>query len=160
MFVSADQIVSHLVGDYLLQSDWMAENKTKSFKVACVHAFFYTLPFLLFRPSHAAIAVIIGTHVFIDHYRLARYVVWLKNWIGPRWLWAEYKTEINGWQLYHGGFEGEDHGPIHRGATPPFSACRATGYPPDRPAWLTVWLLIIADNIIHILINGLALKYL
>ncbi len=33
-------------------------------------------------------------------------------------------------------------------------------YPPDRPPWLAVWLLIIADNVMHVLINGLALRYL
>lgn len=32
-----------------------------------------------------------------------------------------------------------------------------TGYPPDAPAWLAVWLLIIADNTLHLLCNGLAL---
>lgn len=33
----------------------------------------------------------------------------------------------------------------------------ATGYPDDVPAWLSVWLLIIADNTLHILINGVAI---
>lgn len=41
-----------------------------------------------------------------------------------------------------------------------FRECAATGYPPDRPPFLAVWLLIIADNILHVLINGLALRYL
>jgi hypothetical protein len=33
------------------------------------------------------------------------------------------------------------------GDTPPWKDCQFTGYPPDRPAWMAVWLLIIADNI-------------
>jgi len=33
----------------------------------------------------------------------------------------------------------------------------ATGYPSDVPAWLSVWLLIAADNILHVLINGVAI---
>ena len=33
----------------------------------------------------------------------------------------------------------------------------ATGYPEDVPPWLAVWLLIIADNTLHILTNGLVL---
>jgi hypothetical protein len=43
---------------------------------------------------------------------------------------------------------------------PSWNECKATGYSPATPAWLAVWLLIIADNIMHVLINGLALKYL
>lgn len=32
-----------------------------------------------------------------------------------------------------------------------------TGYPEETPAWLAVWLLIAADNTMHLLINRLAL---
>lgn len=28
-FFTADQLVAHAVGDYIIQSDWMAENKRK-----------------------------------------------------------------------------------------------------------------------------------
>jgi hypothetical protein len=38
--------------------------------------------------------------------------------------------------------------------------CAATGYPPDRPPWMSVWLLIIADNVMHVAINSAALKWL
>lgn len=33
----------------------------------------------------------------------------------------------------------------------------ATGYPEDTPAWLAVWLLIAADNTLHLLINAAVL---
>lgn len=33
----------------------------------------------------------------------------------------------------------------------------ATGYPEDAPPWLAVWLMIIADNTLHLLVNRLAL---
>lgn len=33
-----------------------------------------------------------------------------------------------------------------------------TGYPEDTPDWLAFWLLIAADNTLHILINTLALE--
>lgn len=36
----------------------------------------------------------------------------------------------------------------------------ATGYADDVPPWLSVWLLIAADNIIHVICNALALRYL
>lgn len=125
--ITADQLVAHAVGDYILQSDWMATEKTKQNAAAATHAITYTLPFLFLSPSPLALAVICGTHFAIDRWRLARYIVWAKNWLGPNKPWSE---------------------------------CSATGYPSDRPPWLAVWLLIIADNILHVLINGLALKYL
>lgn len=33
------------------------------------------------------------------------------------------------------------------------------GYPPSVPAFLSIWLMILVDNLTHILINGLALYY-
>ncbi len=127
--ITADQLVAHAVGDYILQSDWMATEKTKQSLAAAVHATTYTLPFLLLTTSPAALAVILGTHFVIDRWRLARYVVWAKNWISP-----------------------------HR--PKPWNLCTATGYDPDRPPWMAVWLLIIADNTLHVLCNGLAMAYL
>ena len=128
--ITADQLVVHAVGDYVLQSDWMANEKTKQHWAALCHALVYSLGFLIFLPSLKAWLVIFVTHFFIDRYRLARYVVWFKNFLGPR------------------------------GLNPPFRECAGTGYPPDRPAWLAVWLLIAADNVLHVAINGAALHYL
>lgn len=125
--LTADQLLAHAIGDYILQSDWMAEGKTKSDTIAMIHALAYSLPFLFFNPSAPALGVIFATHAIIDRYRLARYVVWAKNWLGPNRPWSE---------------------------------CSATGYPPSKPAFLSVWLLIIADNIMHVTINALALRYL
>ena len=116
MFFTADQLVAHAVGDYILQSDWMADNKTKQHFAAAVHATTYTLPFLLITQSPAALAFICGTHFVIDRWRLARYVVWIKN--GP-WL------------------------PL-----------TATGYQDSKPPFLAVWLLIAADNILHVICNA------
>lgn len=123
---TADQIVAHLVGDYILQSHWMATEKTKQSLAAAIHAATYTLPFVLLTWSPFALAFILGTHFLIDRFRLARFVVWFKN--------GYLFTEI---------------GPA-----------TATGYRNDVPPWLSVWLLIIADNTIHILCNGIALAYL
>lgn len=128
--VTADQLVAHLVGDYVLQSDWMATRKTARMWVALTHAAVYALPFLALSPSLPALAVIVGTHAVIDRWRLARFVVWAKNFAGAPSTWR------------------------------PWSDCAATGYPSERPAWLAVWLLIIADNTLHILVNGAALRWL
>lgn len=123
-------VLCHFVGDYLIQSDWMATEKTKRWWPAAVHAATYTLPFLLLTRSPAALLVIGGTHAVIDRYRLARHIVWAKNFLGARSTWR------------------------------PWTECAATGYPPDRPVWLATWLLIIADNTIHITINTAVLWWL
>jgi hypothetical protein len=157
------QLLCHLWGDYILQSDWMAQNKTKSSLAAFVHAFFYMLAFLFLHPSVAAFAAMFWTHFFIDRYRLARYMVWAKNWIGPRKKWfrklaggCPYWTD----EAEEGEvFRPDGYNAVHA-PTPPFWACRATGYPPNAPAWLSVWLLIIADNTLHLTINYLALRFL
>lgn len=69
----------HLVGDYLLQNDWMAANKTKSFLAAFVHAAVYSLPFLLICPSPWWMLIFVS-HGLIDRYRLAVYWIKLVNW--------------------------------------------------------------------------------
>lgn len=122
-----EQLLLHLIGDYITQSHWMATTKTSRWFAAALHATVYGLPFLLIG-SWAAVAVIIATHAVIDRYRLARYVVFAKNWANDRTLtWAD---------------------------------CAGTGYPSATPAWLSVWLLIAADNTMHLCINYAALRWL
>ena len=120
--ITGDQILCHLVGDYLLQSHWMATEKTKQSFAAAVHAATYSLPFLFLTRFGPALAVIIGTHFLIDRFRLARYVVWIKNG-----YWHLWKTPTT------------------------------TGYRNDVPIWLSTWLLIITDNTLHLICNGVAL---
>lgn len=83
MLITADQLVAHAIGDYVLQSDWMANEKTKRSVAAGVHAATYTLPFLFITTSLSALFVIVVTHFAIDRWRLARYVCWLKNFLQP-----------------------------------------------------------------------------
>lgn len=123
-------LLAHLVGDYLLQSDWMALEKTKRWWPAWAHALTYGLPYLFVTQSPLALAAIVVTHAVIDRYRLARYVVWVKNFLAPRSYWH------------------------------PWSECSATGYHEDRPPWMTVWLMIIADNSAHLAINAAAVHWL
>jgi hypothetical protein len=151
--ITADQLLAHAIGDYVLQSDWMANEKTKRSVAALVHVLTYAIPFLFLRPSWLALLVIISTHFVIDRWRLARYVVWAKNFIAPRRrLVGQLDTgpkgndRIRSWVGYARNL--------------PWRESDLTGYPCDTPAWLAVWLMIIADNIMHVFINGLALKYL
>jgi hypothetical protein len=145
------QLLLHLIGDYMTQTDWMAKNKTKSSLAAGAHAIVYSVPFLIAPPvlnsfqeflssftgrnyapfdpcSIWAFSVILTTHFLIDRFRLARFMVFGKNKItNPSLKWSD---------------------------------CSTTGYHKDDPAWLTVWLLIVADNTLHLTINYFALSYL
>ena len=122
-----NQLMAHLVGDYILQSDWMVTRKGSSHLACFVHVIFYTLPFLFITQVPIALAIIAGTHFVIDRWRLARVLIWAKNRPWPGSL--------------------------------PWSECKATGYPPNLPAWMSTWLMIVVDNIIHVLINGVAIYY-
>jgi hypothetical protein len=115
-----EQILAHLVGDYILQSHTMANKKLNSFSWAMFHGLMYSLPFVLITQSPLALFTIWVTHAVIDRWRIANYVAKIKN---------------NIWN------------------TP-------NGYPAETPPWLSVWLMIITDNTMHILINYFAIKYL
>ena len=144
-------LILHLVGDYLLQSDWMAQNKTKSTWAAVCHATTYALPFA-FIASVNAWLVIWFTHLLIDRFRLSRYVVWLKNV-----LFQPGFIRAGSCHRSVPGHEVEQVNLIRRWN---WSNCSATGYPSDTPPWMAVWLTIIADNTIHLAINQLSLNYL
>ncbi len=128
--ITGTQIVAHLIGDYLIQSDWMANEKTKQTFPAFVHALFYTLPFLYITLSWKALVLILLSHLIMDRFRLARYICWVKNVVGPKSYRYSWKD------------------------------CEGTGYHKDRPPWLSVWLMIIADNTVHLIGNGLIIKLL
>jgi hypothetical protein len=130
MFIAADQLLAHLVGDYILQSHWMATQKTSRSLPAALHALTYSLPFLLLTRAPEALVAVAITHFVIDRWRLARYVVWLKDQFAPK-------------AFRH-----------------PWRECQKTGQHESLPDWLGVWLMIIADNTLHLICNGLALRYL
>ena len=106
-------LILHFVGDYLLQNDWMAQEKTKQHKAAFIHAFIYSIGFY-FLVGFLGWLVIFFTHFLIDRYRLATYWIKLVNW---------------NWQSTNFGFDN------------------------NKPLWMSVWLMIIIDNVWHILIN-------
>lgn len=116
------QLFLHMIGDYVSQNHWIAMNKVKNSIIgylAClIHSVLYSMPFLLIGGIRA-VFVIGFTHFIIDKYRLAKYLVQLKNW----------------------------------SFTP-------SGFPEGTPAFISVWILFIVDNLIHITINYLAIKYL
>lgn len=204
------QLLAHLFGDYILQSDWMAQNKTKANWPAFCHALLYSLCFLwlCWMPSYMTVhtppcvtyldsrgsettcvseglripanatgfnvyavsppvdilhsahfrwlpwLVIFSTHFLIDRFRIARYVVWAKNWLGPLYERVPIR--------YSQGLQVPvivAHHWRRKNPTPALSEC-PTGYPPTTPPWLSTWLLIVADNTLHLAINYAVLRWL
>lgn len=133
--ITGDQVLAHLVGDFILQSDWMATNKKDRILPCLIHVLTYTVPFLILTRSPLALLAIMGTHFAIDHWRFPQRLVWAKNWLlAPS---AHRRDPKASW-----------------------SSCSFTGYHPDRPVWLAVWLLIICDNTLHLVINAAAIRWL
>lgn len=124
------QLIAHGFGDYGIQSHWMANEKTKHWYAALAHALTYGACFLVLGASWQALIVIVTTHYLIDRYRLAKYVAWAKNQLGP----MEFRP---GREAYGEG---------------------KTGYADSVPAWLSVWLMIALDNTIHVAINWWAVS--
>lgn len=123
------QLILHLFGDYITQTDRMANEKVKNIRMALLHAFIYSVPFYIFIDiSIVAFLTIFLTHAVIDRYRVVKYIIFARN------------------KLHDKTLQWDD--------------CSATGYHKDKPIWLTVWLMIIADNTLHLTINYLAIAYL
>jgi Protein of unknown function (DUF3307) len=127
----AEALLAHLVGDYLLQTEWMATQKTRRWWPAIVHGIVYSLPFLLITQSPWALLVISGTHMALDRFRVARYVIWAKNLVGPR----EYRASLK-------------------------ESLANCGFAAGVPSGLATALLIVSDNTIHMLFNAAALAWL
>lgn len=168
-------LLAHFLGDYVIQSDWMANEKTKRIWPAIVHGLTYTIPYAFITHSPLALFTIAATHVVIDRWRLPKYLIWFKNQFAPkdyRYPWHRYSAETR--QLI------KDHkrGTVTTGtiSTASISASTitaasleigsfgrthklndgATGYPDSTPTWMAVWLLIIVDNVAHLVINTLS----
>lgn len=56
----------HLVGDYVLQSDYIAKTKAQNWYHLIVHCVLYILPFYLFFGVTWHLAVLFITHIVID----------------------------------------------------------------------------------------------
>lgn len=78
------QLILHLLGDYLLQNDWMAQNKKKNGRIgflACVvHCIIYSLPFLLIA-TPLQVSFIFLAHFLIDRWY---FVKWYMNIYGQK----------------------------------------------------------------------------
>jgi len=75
-----DILIAHLIGDYILQNDWMAENKKKSNKACFIHCLLYIIPFCFFLNWWQIILI------FIQHYIQDRtnFVKWFMDFKGSK----------------------------------------------------------------------------
>jgi hypothetical protein len=77
-----NQLLLHLIGDYLVQNDWMALNKKKlSWKgeLACqIHCITYSLPFL-YIGSCSAVLTIYLSHYILDRTNIVGWFLALRN---------------------------------------------------------------------------------
>lgn len=67
-------IYAHLIGDYLLQSDWMAQGKKKSWFIAMVHVITYMIPFFFTGASFYQLSLIAVQHLIQDR---TNFIIWL-----------------------------------------------------------------------------------
>jgi len=137
-------LLCHFVGDFWLQTDWMTMNKSKSSLHCFVHCLIYTACFLILTTSWKALLFIFVTHFILDRWHgIIKRMIWVKN-----------------------------HFPTFQ--YPPFAYCNTTGYYDDSPYntmqrgkemgfgkprhfFITIWIYIISDNVLHLTCNLLAL---
>ena len=67
-----DWILCHLVGDYVLQLDIIANTKGKNWYHLFVHCMLYILPFRIVYVADWRLAVLLATHIIVDALK-ARY---------------------------------------------------------------------------------------
>lgn len=67
-------IYAHLIGDYLLQNDWMANGKKRESWICAVHVLTYLLPFLFTPLAWWQLALIAAQHFAQDR---TAFVLWL-----------------------------------------------------------------------------------
>lgn len=143
-------LLCHFVGDFILQSDWMALNKSRSSLHCLVHVLVYTACFLVLTVSWKALLFIGVTHFFLDRFHSPlKHLLWIKNHLNPTLSY------------------------------PPYDYCNSTGYFDDSPYnikqadevmtkkfgkprhfFITIWIYITIDNTLHLLCNLIALTLL
>jgi hypothetical protein len=66
-------IYAHLVGDFLIQTDWMANGKKRSSWICFVHVATYMIPFLFTSLSWLQLACIAAEHFLQDRTRIVEW---------------------------------------------------------------------------------------
>lgn len=140
-----EQLILHLIGDYILQNSWQALNKKKDgwigFWACLTHCIIYSLPFL-FIGSLDAVLFIFTTHFIIDRTNLVAYLIAFRDGVKIK----DYQpgSKIDPVVIYN--YKQYDISNF--------------GFPQERPIIISVWLYIIVDNIFHVLFNYIAIRYM
>ena len=143
------QLLVHLLGDFVLQSDWMAMNKSKRSLPCLVHVLIYTSCFLLLTTSWKVLLVIGATHFILDRWHTPlKKLIHFKNKVFREFYPMYGYCDTTGYY---------DDSPFNS-AQPTKEQIRMYGQP--RLFFITAWLYIVTDNFLHLAINYLALKYL
>lgn len=149
-----EQLLCHIAGDFLFQSDWQAMNKSKRTWPCLVHVLLYTACFLFLTTSWKALLVIGGVHFILDRWPvIIRRLIWLKNHLGPGFKYVPFsKCGVTGYfdtilMEANADIAFVDKSEVVNGFSP-------------RLNYITIWLYIITDNLLHLLTNYLALTYL
>jgi hypothetical protein len=88
MYWTMHWIYAHLIGDYLLQTDWMAQNKKKNDFACTIHVAVYMVPFLLCGFTWWQMLLIAGQHYLLDRTELVGWLMTIKG--SPRFREAPY----------------------------------------------------------------------
>jgi len=113
-------LLGHLAGDYLLQNEWMAMNKSKNtgegWLAAFVHCFIYTWVICLFTWTFDWywFVAVFCSHFFIDKFKLAEYYMHyikgkgMKDYVAKDNIKSTEKTwekpNLNRYDMLEGGF--------------------------------------------------------
>lgn len=136
-------VISHFIGDFIFQSQYIAERKLKNFLVCVLHVLLYIIPFYFLVSANLKFLLIVAaTHLVIDFLRVAELLSWLKNiLINPNiWLdtfWRSNQDESKRYNFYNCKF----------------------GYPKDVPEHIAFWLMITVDQILHVASNAIIYNY-
>lgn len=68
-------IYAHLIGDFLLQNDWMAKGKKESWTIAVIHGLVYMIPFYFVHPSWGQFTLIALQHMYQDHFDFVKWLM-------------------------------------------------------------------------------------
>ena len=96
------QLIAHLVGDYVVQSQYMADTKVDRSREGVVwataHAALYTACFIPLTRHPARLAMIGITHGLLDHYRPFPKLIALRNTkMSPRFMGAFPQQQVPVW---------------------------------------------------------------
>ena len=139
------QLLIHGLADFFFsQGSYQAINKSKSTPIALFHATLYTACFLILTLSWKALLLIGITHFFIDRYSIPKYLIFAKEWIfNPKSWRATWACSDRTGYFDH---VGDEWGEANQNKM--------------RPAFISVWIYIVTDNLFHLTFNYIALTYL